>query len=105
MVRVARKEVVADDLVFAACVRLDEPCRSAGTSPKELLTHWGFVEADPSHPECGDGRLFAGPWTVVQRRQSAAGCGPLDAALDGLMMHAKQTCHRKERRVRSIAAR
>jgi len=51
MVCVARKEAVSDDLVFAAYVRLDEPCRNAGASPKGVLTHWGFVEADTSHPE------------------------------------------------------
>jgi|ERR1700730_3167628 len=51
MVCVARKLTVADDLVFAAYVRLNEPCRSAGASPKGVLTHWGFVEADACHPE------------------------------------------------------
>ncbi|MGQ0446316.1 MAG: hypothetical protein ACT4O2_14630 [Beijerinckiaceae bacterium] len=50
----------------------------------------------------GDGRHFAGPWAVVQGRQWAKGRGPLDAALDGLMLHAEQTAHREERRVRSL---
>jgi hypothetical protein len=51
MVCVARKLVAADDLVFAAYIRLDEPCGGAGISPKGVLTHWGFVEADANDPE------------------------------------------------------
>ena len=47
----------------------------------------------------GDRRLLARPRTIVERRHRTIGQRPLDAALDGLMMHPQSPTHRKERRV------
>lgn len=42
------KDPVPDDLVFVAYVRLDEP--SETNLVRGVLTHWHFVEADPTDP-------------------------------------------------------
>ena len=56
-------------------------------------------------PSLGRGRdrgLFARPRPIIERRQRTIGYRPLNAALDGLMMHAQSPAHRKERRVSAI---
>ena len=47
----------------------------------------------------GDRRLPAGPRSIVERRHQAIDQRPLDAALDGLMVRAQGSPHRKERSV------
>ena len=46
-----------------------------------------------------DRRLLARARAIIERRQRAFGHGPLDAALDGLMMQPERLAHRKKRRV------
>lgn len=56
MVCVARVARVPDDLVFVTYVRLDHPVSSVpaagfgADATKGTVTHWEFVEADPSDP-------------------------------------------------------
>ena len=45
---IAERIAVPDDLVFAAYVKLDLPCAERGHTLKGVLTHWQFVESDPS---------------------------------------------------------
>lgn len=52
---VAKLEVVPDDLVFATVVRLDQPrngrygtTAAAGASTKGVITHWQFIESEPT---------------------------------------------------------
>ncbi len=45
----------------------------------------------------GDRRLPAGPRSIVERRHRAIGQRPLDTALDGLMVRAHGSPHRKKR--------
>ena len=66
----------------------------------------GLVARQRHQPGLGfrrDRRLLARSRSVVEGRQCAIGDGPLDAALDRLMMHAKSASHGKERRLLPIA--
>jgi hypothetical protein len=66
----------------------------------------GLVARQRYQPGLGfrrDRRLLARSRSVVEGRQYAIGHGPLDAALDRLMVHAKAASHGKERRLLPIA--
>jgi hypothetical protein len=111
--------LVAEDLAYGALDQMGQapmPCRRPpftcmiGQQSRRPQLVWiavvlGLVARQRYQPGLGlrrDRWFLTGPRPIVERRKRPMGQGPLDAALDCLMVHPHGTADRKERRILAV---